>query len=145
MAEIKSAGAIIMIETNKGVVHPWLCDVMGHMTTRHYTAMFDDASYHLMHACGIIPTQGMGFVDVEFTTKFIAELKVGSLFYIRSGFLKLSNTSFTARHLMFNCDDDSLVSQQKCISVNFDLTTRKAIPLSEDFRNKAQAFMIRLT
>jgi len=29
-----------------GVAHPWLCDSMGHLTSRHYVAMFDDASYH---------------------------------------------------------------------------------------------------
>ena len=31
----------------KSVAHPWMCDVLGHLTTRHYVAMFDDAAYHL--------------------------------------------------------------------------------------------------
>jgi len=30
------------------IVHPWLCDVMGHMNVRHYIGMFDDASYQLL-------------------------------------------------------------------------------------------------
>ena len=34
-----------MIPVHTAVAHPWLCDIMGHMTTRHYTAIFDDASY----------------------------------------------------------------------------------------------------
>ena len=43
------------IECYRGVVYPWLCDSMGHMTTRHYTAMFDDASYHMFAALGFTP------------------------------------------------------------------------------------------
>ena len=33
---------------NKGVVHPWFCDVMGHMNVRHYVGMFDDACFQLL-------------------------------------------------------------------------------------------------
>ena len=131
-----------MIETHKGVVHPWLCDVMGHLTTRHYTAMFDDASYHLTHACGILPSQKMGFVDVEITMKFITELKAGSLVYIRSALLNIGNKSFLARHQMFNCDDDVLVAEQQATSVYFDLKARKAVPLSDEIRAKAALYFI---
>ena len=35
----------------KGVSHPAMCDIMGHMTTRHYIAMFDDGSYHFLYDC----------------------------------------------------------------------------------------------
>ena len=27
---------------HKGVAHPWQCDVLGHLTTRFYVAMFDE-------------------------------------------------------------------------------------------------------
>lgn len=133
-----------MIETYRGVVHPWLCDVMGHLTTRHYTAMFDDASYHLAHACGLSvgPASEIGFVDVQLTMKFAAELRVGSLFYIRSGFLKLGTKSFTTFHQMYNCDDDSLAASLEEISVFFDLKKRKSISVPEDFRAKAMALLI---
>ena len=30
-----------MISVYKAVAHPWQCDVLGHMTTRFYTGMFD--------------------------------------------------------------------------------------------------------
>ena len=38
-----------MILVQKSVAHPWMCDVLGHMTTRHYVAMFDDSSYHFLY------------------------------------------------------------------------------------------------
>ena len=39
-----------MIQVQKSVAHPWMCDVLGHMTTRHYVAMFDDAAYHMLYS-----------------------------------------------------------------------------------------------
>ena len=38
-----------MVLVQKSVAHPWMCDVLGHMTTRHYVAMFDDAAYHMLY------------------------------------------------------------------------------------------------
>ena len=54
MAET-GADEAAMMECYRGVVHPWLCDAMGHMTTRHDMAMFDDGSYHLLAALGFEP------------------------------------------------------------------------------------------
>ena len=31
------------IETWRGMAHPWNCDTMGHMNTRFYAAIYDDA------------------------------------------------------------------------------------------------------
>lgn len=131
-----------MLETNRGVVHPALCDIIGHLTTRHYTAMFDDASYHLVHASGLSITEETGFVDVQLTLNFVSELRAGALFYIRSGYTKIGNSSFTALHQMFNCDDDSLVATEESVSVFFDMKARKAIPLSDDFKKKAATLML---
>ena len=38
-----------MLSLHRPVAQPWMCDVMGHMTTRFYVAMFDDASYRLLY------------------------------------------------------------------------------------------------
>ena len=67
-----------MITVNKAVAHPWQCDVLGHMTTRHYTAMFDDASYHFLHHLfgwnGASDDSGkLGWVDVRHTINYDAE------------------------------------------------------------------------
>ena len=37
-----------MMVVNKAVAHPWECDVIGHLTTRFFVAMFDGASYHFL-------------------------------------------------------------------------------------------------
>ncbi|WP_262690617.1 acyl-CoA thioesterase [Kordiimonas aestuarii] len=134
-----------MMETYRGVVHPWLCDIMGHLTTRHYIAMFDDASYHLAHACGVAidpRERKTGFVDVKLEMDFIAELQAGALIIIKSGIKRLGGKSFTAYHEMRNLADDSLAATLHATSVAFDLETRKAIALSPTFRDKAAPLTI---
>ena len=134
-----------MMETYRGVVHPWLCDVMGHLTTRHYVAMFDDASYHLAHACGVSvdpAKHDSGFVDVKLEMDFISELKVGDLVVIRSGIVRLGGKSFTALHHMHRLSDDVLAASMRATSVAFDLKVRKAIALGDAFREKASALMV---
>jgi acyl-CoA thioester hydrolase len=134
-----------MMETYRGVVHPWLCDIMGHLTTRHYVAMFDDASYHLAHACGVSVDRekhDTGFVDVKLEMDFISELKAGELLVIRSGILRLGTKSFTAQHHMHRLLDNALAATMQATSVAFDLKARKAIALSDGFREKAAALMV---
>jgi hypothetical protein len=40
------------VVTFQGVAHPWLCDEMGHLNTRNYVGMFDDAMQHFMRTMG---------------------------------------------------------------------------------------------
>ncbi|MFC7050115.1 acyl-CoA thioesterase [Emcibacter nanhaiensis] len=131
-----------MIETYKGVVHPVLCDVMGHMTTRHYAAAFDDASYHLAHACNLPVDDKNGFVDLELTLKFLAELRTGDIFVIRSAITGIGNSSFGARHKMVNCMNNSVAAVQEATYACFDLVKRKSVPLPDAFRERAESLLI---
>ena len=131
-----------MIETGKGEVTDDLCDQMGHFTTRYYTAAFDDASYQLVKACGLIPDDETGFVDLELNMKFIAEIRSGDKYYIKSGFINLGNSSFTAQHHMYNAKDDSLVATTDEKAVVFDLKKRKSKPMPKEFRELANKFLV---
>ena len=78
----------------KGVCHPTLCDVMGHMTTRHYIAMFDDGSYHFLHALfGWSGEQASidkkGWADVRHIIDYQAEVAVGDLLEIDAQLVKV--------------------------------------------------------
>ena len=73
-----------MLVTYKGMAHPWLCDVMGHLTTRHYVAMFDDASYHLLleifdWSASSVAEDGLGWADVRHVIEYQAEVSSGDL------------------------------------------------------------------
>lgn len=128
-----------------GVVHPWLCDSMGHLTTRHYVAMFDDAHLHFFNDLGgnlgQLVQHDLGFADVKSTIEYRAELRDGDLVEIHSALLRLGNTSFTHRHTMRNRANGEVAATMENTSVCFDLATRKAVPLFDDFRSAAEARM----
>ena len=92
-----------MLVVNKNIAHPWQCDVMGHLTTRFYVGMFDDAAYHFLYEVfGLtIKTVGeskIGWADVRHLIEYKAEVSAGDVLEIR-GYLKgMGTTSFTAQY-----------------------------------------------
>ena len=131
-----------MIKSYYGVVHPWLCDSMGHLTTRHYVGMFDDAHPHFIAGLGVNQTQlmkqGFGFADVKSTLEYRNELLSGDLVLIRSAIVSLGTKSFIHRHEMINRENDSLAATMENVTICFDLEKRKAVPLFPEFRAAAE-------
>lgn len=133
-----------MLECYRGVVHPWLCDAMGHMTTRHYVGMFDDAGYHLLAAIGYRAEQlgqGFGFADLKHTITYQAELRVVALVLIRCGILKVGGKSLIALYRMEALDTGATAAEMEVVMVQFDLRARQAIPLLPEIRAAAQAML----
>jgi acyl-CoA thioester hydrolase len=71
------------IECGLAVVHPWLCDVMGHLSTRNYMAMFDDATYQFLSIIGydarMASEQHWGWADVRHEINYISEIAAGAV------------------------------------------------------------------
>jgi len=133
-----------MIECYRGVVHPWLCDAMGHMTTRHYVGMFDDAGYHLLAALGFTASHidnGIGFADVKHVITYKAELRVGSLLLIRCGLLRVGERSMTALYRMESLETGETAAEMEVVMVQFDLKRRQSIPVVPEIRAKAAAML----
>ena len=83
-----------MIICNKSVAHPWQCDVMGHLTTRFYIEMFDDASYHfLAQVFGWKPdnADAPGWADVKHTVEYQDEVAPGDLLEIAGQLVGIAN------------------------------------------------------
>lgn len=126
-----------------GVVHPWLCDAMGHLTTRHYMGMFDDASYHLLRALfGYSgPTgafENKGWADVKHVLEYQGELGAGTLVEVRGELVKLGGKSLTARFEMVNLATNEVAATMEAVTAFFDLAARKAIPITEAMREAAR-------
>ncbi len=133
-----------MIECYRGVVHPWLCDAMGHMTTRHYVGMFDDAGYHLLAGLGFTASHienGVGFADVRHVITYKAELRVGELLLIRCGVLRVGEKSLTALYRMQALDSGETAAEMEVVMVQFDLRKRQSMPVLPEIRAKAEAFL----
>ncbi|ARN75404.1 acyl-CoA thioesterase [Oceanicoccus sagamiensis] len=130
----------------KGVAHPELCDVMGHMTTRHYIAMFDDASYHFLYTVfgwsgEQAKTDNRGWADVKHVIEYQDEVAAGDLLELRANFVKVGNKSITVSYSMFNLAKNQLAATLESTSVYFDTLNRKAIPLTESMQAQAKPYL----
>lgn len=132
-----------MIEVNKAVAHPWFCDVLGHMTTRFYVAMFDDASYHFLYALcgwsGASDDEGkLGWVDAKHVINYQVEVEAGDLLEVRAKLDRIGTKSITASYKMQNITKGESAATLECVYVFFDLQARKALPITEEIRDKLQ-------
>lgn len=129
-----------MISVYKGVAHPWLCDVMNHMTTRHYVAMFDDASYHFLNEVfGWRPedSSAPGWADVKHVIEYTDEVAAGNLLEIRAAVTRIGGKSVTLRYEMHNLSKGGLAATLESTSVHFDLIARKAVAIPEALKHRA--------
>ncbi|MEM7281057.1 MAG: thioesterase family protein [Pseudomonadota bacterium] len=136
-----------MILAHKGVAHPWQCDVLGHLTTRFYVAMFDDSSYHLLHGlfgwAGASDNSGeLGWVDVQHVINYQAEVKAGELLEVRAGVVKLGGKSMSVRYEMTNVAKQEIAATLDCTMVLFDLKGRQAVKIPDHLRQQAEAHLI---
>lgn len=133
------------IVTGLGVVHPWLCDAMGHLTTRHYTGFFDDAAYHLFAAIGYDEAlgrrEGWGWADVVTTTNYHAEVVAGALTVVKSRIVAIGKSSMTAEHLLCDRTSGTLSARMEARTVCFDLVARRSRPVPDAIRATVEAMI----
>lgn len=133
-------------ETFRGVVHPWHCDVIGHMNVRHYMGMFDDAAFQLlgMLAGGshTLDEQGLGWADVQHTVQYKHEVRPGSLVVVRSRVTRVGRTSVTVSHDMMGALAGELFASMEAVTVLFDLKARSAAPLPAAIRQRAEELQL---
>ena len=131
-----------MISVHKSVAHPWQCDILGHMTTRFYTAMFDDASYHFLHHLfgwngARNETATLGWADVRHTINYNDEVKAGDLLEVRAELLKVGGKSMTTAYEMLNLGSGKVAATLESVMVLFDLEQRSAVTIPDDLRDIA--------
>ena len=136
-----------MLLAYKGVAHPWLSDVMGHMTTRHYVAMFDDASYHFLHGVfgwsgESVAAHGLGWVDVRHVIEYQAEVSTGDILEVHAGLRRIGGKSITIWYEMTNLSTGELSATLESSCVLFDTNARKAVALTDEMRQKAESQLI---
>ena len=131
--------------TGLGVVHPWLCDAMGHLTTRFYTAFFDDASWQLFAEFGYVESvaraEGWGWADVVTTTEYKAEIGTGGLIRVKSRIIAIGNSSLTAEHLLCERSSGAVCARMEAKTVCFDLAARRSRPLPAAIRAAAASLL----
>ena len=131
-----------MVLVQKSVAHPWMCDVLGHMTTRHYVAMFDDAAYHMLY--NVFGWTGssdddnkIAWADVQHIIDYKAEVSVGDILEIESKLTKIGNKSITIHYEMKNLGNNDIAATLQVICVLFDLETRQSVAMSDELKELA--------
>ena len=131
-----------MVLVQKSVAHPWMCDVLGHMTTRHYVAMFDDAAYHMLYEVfgwtgSSDDDNKIAWADVNHTIDYKAEVSAGDILEIEGKLTKIGNKSITIYYEMKNLGKNEVAASLQVISVLFDLELRESVEISEELKQLA--------
>lgn len=131
------------VQCGLAVVHPWLCDAMGHLTTRHYLGMFDDASYQLFVMVGFdqkaASAEHWGWADVRHEIDYKSELAAGAVVRVLGRITALGRTSITSDYQLLDRADGRICAMLTARTVCFDLTARKARLLPETFAQGSAA------
>ena len=115
---------------------------MGHMNTRFYAAIYDDASFHFLARLAPSRAQkesGLGWADVRQLIEYKQEVAGGALLLVRTVLKRLGRTSVEYRHELHDAETDLLHSTSEQVTVRFDLAARKAAPLDEEIRRRGAA------
>ncbi len=131
-----------MVLVQKSVAHPWMCDVLGHMTTRHYVAMFDDAAYHMFYTVfgwtGSSDDENkVAWADVQHIIDYKSEVSAGDLLEIDGKLTKIGNKSITISYEMKNLGSNEVAATLQVICVLLDLETRQSVEMPDELRELA--------
>jgi acyl-CoA thioester hydrolase len=134
------------VETFRGVVFPWHCDAMGHMSVQHQMPLLDNAVYHLLGffgpVAGEIDGRRAGWADVSHEIRYLHELAAGDLLVLASGILSIGRSSLRHRTILSRRSDATACTILEGVTVRFDLDARKATPLSDRERTIAGELML---
>ena len=124
-----------MIETYRGVVRPHQLDHMGHMNVQWYTAVFDEATWHLFSLLGLtnsyFKSEMRGMAAMEQNTKYIAEVMAGDLLVCLSKVNAVENKVLKFEHHMVNAETGTLVATTNLVAAHLDREIRKACPFPD--------------
>ncbi len=136
---MNEAGIVTFI----GVAHPWMCDTMGHVNVRYYTAMFDDAAFQLLGRISgqLEKDEKTGWADVRCEIDYKHETPAGALLTICSHVERIGTSSLTCLHVMTGSLDGAVHAQARMVTVRFDLVGRRKIDIDAAVRRNAEAFV----
>lgn len=138
-----------MIETYRGVVTNWECDMFNHMNVQFYQSKFDAASWHFSAQIGMPPSyfrqENRGLVAMEQRIRYFKELVAGDMVYILSQLLEVRPKSLRFRHRMYNALNGELSAESEYISVHINTATRKSVDFPFDISARLQVALREMT
>jgi acyl-CoA thioester hydrolase len=131
-----------MIKTYKGVVYPWECDHMGHLNVQFYAAKFDEATWQLFGAIGMVSEylrdNNRGMVAVEQKTKYKKEIIAGDLIEIESSILEIKHKSIRFLHIMKKSYTNEIIAETELTGIHINIIERKSCEFDKDINKAAE-------
>ena len=121
------------IKCGFAVAHPWLCDAMGHLSTRNYMGMFDDANYQLFTTLGYDAAaaagEGWGWAYVRHEIDYSREVQAGAVLRVTGRVTALGRSSIGTAFALIDRSGEHVCAQLTARTVCFDIHARKSRPL----------------
>jgi len=133
-----------MRQVTSAVIHPWICDIQGHLNTRHYVGIFDDAHQVLLSRIADEAQEaapGLGWADVRNEVDYLAEIKAGTVVDVFTGLRRIGTKSLTIATEIRRAKTPHACARMLAIITRFDLTARRAVPLSASLIESARPWL----
>jgi len=134
------------LETYRGSVAPWECDIVAHLTVAYYFERFADSSLWLMEDLGLgqsyIEQAGRTCATVDCHVRYMAELRAGDVLHIESAPIGVEEKALRLGHKVFNTATGGLCATLEQTLVHFDLKARKAVALPADKREAIERRLV---
>lgn len=132
--------------TFRSVVDPADCDFLGHMNVSRYFAACSDGVFAFQSELGLTAQdmregRQLSFAVVRAESDFRAELTAGESIYLETEVLEIGTKSMTFRHRLYRARDRGLAFETRFKCVLMSLTERRARPVPDDIRAKAQDWL----
>ena len=132
------------METYRAVVDPSDCDFLGHMNVSRYFVACSDGMFALQCALGMTAEdmrhgRRLSFAVVHAESDFKAELMAGEAIHLVTGIEEIGRKSITCRHRLYRSADQALAFESQFVCVLLSLESRRAVPLPDDLRARAEA------
>jgi acyl-CoA thioesterase FadM len=126
------------LESYRGAVMPWECDIVEHLTIAYYFERFADANLALMDHIGF----GKDYRDndkkaiaaVHCHVRFLEEMRAGDILHLESGVIGAEGKAVRMGHRVFNSATGALTTTMEQTSIHFDMAARKSLTLPDDKR-----------
>jgi acyl-CoA thioester hydrolase len=132
--------------TYRGVVHPWHCDIMGHMNVVWYVSKFDEASWQFASMLGLnnsyFTKNHMGIAALQQNITYKSEMVAGSTVTVRSGVLEMKEKVVRLVHEMQNDTTSEIAAVMVLTAVHFNTRKRKSCPFPKAILKRGRNLIV---
>jgi acyl-CoA thioester hydrolase len=133
-----------MRQVTSAVIHPWNCDAQGHLNTRHYVGIFDDANQVLLSRIATgseDAAAGLGWADVRNEVEYLAEITAGTVVDVSAAIRRIGTKSLAIVAEIRRSGSADACARMLAIITRFDLTARRAVALSPSLIESARPWL----